>query len=98
MRPFVALLVLFAFGCATVRVPAGSVENAPPPEGVVAEPQVELWLEGGSPASAGETAVAQREARDALAAALAQKQVQTTGLDAQDPVIVVRERSVARTP
>ncbi len=40
MRPAVALLVLLTFGCASVRVPAGSVDGDAPRSGMAAEPQV----------------------------------------------------------
>jgi hypothetical protein len=98
MRIPVALLVLLSFGCATVRVPAGSVEGPPPDLGDVAEPKVELWLEGGSAASASETAEAQKAARDALAIAISQRRPDVSALGAEDPVVVVRERAVTRTP
>src|SRR2546430_4802136 len=98
MRIPVAVLVILTFGCATVRVPAGSVEGPPPDLGEVADPQVELWLEGGSAASASETAEAQKAARDALAIAMARRRADVSALGAEDPVIVVRERAVTRTP
>src|SRR5256885_2001880 len=98
MRVPVALLVLLSFGCATVRVPSGSVEGSPPDLGEVADPKVELWLEGGSAASASETAEAQKAARDALAVAIAQRRVDVSALGAEDPVVIVRERAVTRTP
>jgi hypothetical protein len=98
MRTPVALLVLLSFGCATVRVPIGSVEGPPPDVGEFADPKVELWLEGGSAASASETAEAQQAARDALASAIAQRRPDVSALGAEDPVVVVRERAVARTP
>src|SRR5256885_6079768 len=98
MRVPVALLVLLSFGCATVRVPSGSVEGSPPDLGEVADPKVELWLEGGSAASASETAEAQKAARDALAVAIAQRRVDVSAFGAEDPVVIVRERAVTRTP
>ena len=98
MRIPVALLVLLSFGCATVRVPAGSVEGPPPDLGEVADPKVELWLEGGSAASLSETAEAQKAARDALAIAIARRRPDVSALGAEDPVVVVRERAVMRTP
>src|SRR5436305_1923854 len=98
MRIPVAVLVILTFGCATVRVPAGSVEGPPPDLGEVADPKVELWLEGGSPASSSETAQAQKAARDALAVAIAQRRPDVSALGAEDPVIVVRERAITRTP
>src|ERR1051325_7488636 len=97
MRLPIALLVLLCFGCATVRVPAGSVEGPPPDLGEVADPKVELWLESGSAPSPSETAQAQKAARDALAVAIAQRRPDVSGLGAEDPVIVVRERAVTRT-
>jgi len=98
MRIPVAVLVILTFGCATVRVPAGSVEGPPPDLGEVADPKVELWLEGGSAASSSETAQAQKAARDALAIAIAQRRPDVSALGAEDPVIVVRERAITRTP
>jgi hypothetical protein len=97
MRIPVALLVLVSFGCATVRLPAGTVEGAPPEVGAVADPKVELWLEGGSEPSPSETLEAQKAARDALAIALARRHPDPAALGAEDPVIVVRERAVTRT-
>src|SRR4051812_40612375 len=96
MRIPTALLVLLSFGCATVRVPAGTVDGAPPEIGAVADPKVELWLEGSEP-SAYETLEAQKAARDALAIALARRHPDPAALGAEDPVIVVRERAVTRT-
>src|SRR6267154_1007294 len=98
MRIPVAFFVLLCFGCATVRVPMGSVDGSAPDLGEIADPKVELWLEGGSAASASETQEAQKAARDALASALSQRQPDVSALGAEDPVIVVRERAVARTP
>jgi hypothetical protein len=97
MRIPVALLVFVSFGCATVRVPAGTVEGAPPEVGAVADPKVELWLEGGSEPSPSEMLEAQKAARDALAIALARRHPDPAALGAEDPVIVVRERAVTRT-
>src|SRR5947208_5909486 len=85
MRIPVALLVLVCFGCATVRVPAGSVEGLPPDLGEVADPKVELWLEGGSAASPSETAEAQKAARDALAIAIARRRPDVSALGARIP-------------
>src|SRR3954467_566047 len=96
MRIPVALLVLSSFGCATVRVPAGTVDGAPPEVGAVADPKVELWLQGSEP-SASETLEAQKAARDALAIALARRHPDPAALGAEDPVIVVRERAGTRT-
>jgi len=98
MRILVTFLLLLAFGCATVRVPTGSIDEVPPASGDVAEPEVELWLEGGSAASPAETAEARKAARDALSTALARRHPDPTALGAEDPVLVVRERAVARTP
>jgi hypothetical protein len=96
--PLLAIAVAAAFGCTTLRAPAGSVDG-PPSEapGILAEPQVELWLESSDAVPQQEADEAQREARAVLAAALADRPLRTTGFDAVDPIVVVRERAVART-
>ena len=71
MKKCIALTVLLAFGCAAVRMPAGSVEDqVVPASGIVAEPQVELWLESGGPVTQQETDEAREQARIALQQAL----------------------------
>jgi hypothetical protein len=93
-----ALTVLLAFGCATVRMPAGSVEDqVVPASGIVAEPQVELWLESGGPVTQRETDEAREQARIALQQALDTRAIAPSPMGAADPVLVVRERGVSRT-
>jgi hypothetical protein len=92
----VAFLTLLTFGCATVRPPADRV--APPPVSprrlALAEPQLELWIEGTRAVDPREKEEALSRSRDALARAL-----DAHGLDAQDPeeIVVVRARELART-
>src|SRR5437868_15390180 len=98
MRIPVAVLVILTFGCATVRVPAGSVEGPPPDLGEVADPKVELWLAGGSAASSSETAQAQKAAREALGIAIGRRRPAVAALGAEDPGIGVRHPASTRTP
>lgn len=92
----VALVTCLAFACATGRqVVPGSDAFAPPPLRVaLAEPELDLWMEGTHAIDPGEEAQALDLSRAALAAALDGR-----GLDAPDPeaVLVVRARAVART-
>jgi hypothetical protein len=98
VKKCIALTVLFAFGCATVRMPAGSVEDqVVPASGIVAEPQVELWLESGGPVTQQETDEAREQARIALQQALDTRAIAPSPMGAADPVLVVRERGVSRT-
>lgn len=98
MRQGIALAVLLAFGCATVRVPAGSIEEgAVPLQGAVAEPQIELWLESGEQLSEARVAAARGQAREALEEALRSRAIVPSPLGATDPVLLVRERGVSRT-
>ncbi len=92
----VALLTCLAFACATARQPVPGSDLLPPPETriALAEPQLELWMEGTRPVDPAEEARALDASRNALAAAL-----DARGLEAPDPeaVLVVRARAVART-
>jgi hypothetical protein len=96
--PILALIVAAAFGCTTLRAPAGSVD-APlsPAAGIVADPQVELWLEHTDVVPQQEAEAAQQQARAILATAMAERPIRTARFDAIDPIVVVRERAVART-
>ena len=89
----VAVLTLFGFGCATVRVPASTITGTVPVRGGVAEPQLELWVESGKNVSPAESAEATAQARAALQAA-------TSHLSAPqgDSLLVVRAQGVTRTP
>jgi hypothetical protein len=91
-------MVLFAFGCATVRMPSGSVgDELGPVRGIVAEPQVELWLESGEPVTAQEASEAREQARAALQQALETRVIAPSAMGAADPILVVRERGLSRT-
>jgi hypothetical protein len=90
-----ALLTLLAFGCATVQSPPAR----PPPASVgrvaLAEPQLELWMEGTRPVDPKESARALEASRVALEQAVAGR-----GLDGvADPeeLLVVRVRAIKRT-
>jgi hypothetical protein len=91
-----ALLTCLAFACATAhqQVPGSDVLPPPPQRIALAEPELELWMEGTRPVDPGESADALEQSRGALAAALDGR-----GLDAQAPeaVLVVRARAIART-
>ena len=92
----VALLTCLTFACATARQQVPGSDLLPPPETriALAEPQLELWMEGTHPVDPAEEARALDASRNALAAALDGR-----GLEAPDPeaVLVVRARAVART-
>lgn len=88
----VTLLTLFAFGCATVRVPASTMSGTVPVHEGVAEPQLELWLESGKQVSPAESAQATAQAKAALENALAH-----VAAPQGDAVLVVRAQGVART-
>ncbi len=92
----VALLTCLAFACATARQQVPGSDLLPPPETriALAEPQLELWMEGTHPVDPAEEARSLETCRNALAAALDGR-----GLEAPDPeaLLVVRARAVART-
>ena len=87
----VALATLLTFGCATVRAPVSGIAPTVPVHGSTAEPQLELWLEGGSRPSAAESARAAADAREALRQALEDRRL------GDDDVLVVRAQAVSRT-
>jgi hypothetical protein len=92
-----ALLTLLAFGCATARQQPAIVQTAqaPPPRVALAEPVLELWMEGTRPVDPQESARALEQGREALSRAL-----EGRGLDdVSDPeqLLVVRARAIART-
>ncbi len=93
----VALLTLLAFGCATARQPQPVAPNEQPPPARVglAEPELELWMEGTRSIDPQESARTLDESREALSRAL-----EGRGLDGvKDPeqLLVVRAREIART-
>jgi hypothetical protein len=87
-----AVLTLFAFGCATVRAPASTIHETVPVKGGAAEPQLELWLESGRAVSPAESAEATAQAKAALESALAR-----APSPQGDTLLVVRAQGVART-
>ncbi len=91
----IAILALLAFGCSVVRVPVSELgEPSTPARGTIADPQIELWLEGGGAVLPGEPELALAESRAALASALEGRGAPEAQSDA---VLYVRERAVART-
>lgn len=92
----VALLTCLTFACATARqqVPVSGVLAPPPQRIALAEPELELWMEGTRAIDPDEEARSLDQSRAALASALDGR-----GLDAEDPeaLLVVRARAVART-
>jgi len=96
MRP-VALLTLLAFGCATVRVPVASAGDPAEPEGAIAPPMLDLWLESSDPVPPAERDRAGQQAREALDQALQGRRVAPHAQGAADPVLFVRERGVGLT-
>jgi len=87
----VALAALFTFGCTVVRAPAtGMDEVIPVREGRV-EPQLALWVEGGSPVTPEQSQDAASRARAALSEAA---QALTAP---EDGLLVVRAQGVTRT-
>ncbi|MFL5302040.1 MAG: hypothetical protein ACJ79R_17025 [Anaeromyxobacteraceae bacterium] len=93
----IALLTLLTFGCATVRPPEG-LPPVPPPASpqrlALAEPELELWMEGTRDIDPAESAAALAQSKEALSRALDGR-----GLDEQDPdaLVVIRARAIART-
>jgi hypothetical protein len=91
----IALATALAFGCAAARPPVTApVETIPVGRVALAEPQLELWMEGTGPIDPAESARALDQSRDALAQALSGR-----GLEVSDPdeLLVVRARAIART-
>ena len=93
----VALLVLFAFGCATVRVPVTAAEEPADEAGTIAPPITELWLESSEEVPAAVARAAERDTRDALDSALRRHEIPATAAGASDAVLFVRERAVGLT-
>jgi hypothetical protein len=94
-----ALVTLLAFGCATARPPAAEVLAPPGPAPGqasigLAEPDLELWMEGTKAIDPRESAQTLDLARSALSEALSHR-----GLEASDPeqLLVVHAREIAVT-
>ncbi len=92
---WLALLTLLTFGCATIRVPAGAPAAAPRPAGPgLAEPEIEIVMEGASEVDPAESARAVEAAREALAGAMEGRGAVAAE---QGAIIRVREKAVVRT-
>jgi hypothetical protein len=93
----IALLTLFAFGCATVRVPVTAPSEPADGAGVIAPPIVELWIESSEQVPPELAASTEARTRSALAAALAEREIPPDAAGATDAVLFTRERAVAVT-
>jgi len=90
-----ALLTLLTFGCATIRVPAQAPAAEPRSLGPgLAEPEIEILMEGSKEADAAESGRAVEEAREALARAMDGRGAVAAE---QGAVLRVREQAVVRT-
>jgi len=95
-QPLVALATLFFFGCQTVQLRAVEVAGAAPlPRVALAEPALELWVEGAGSVTPAETAEALARSRAALAASLDDRAL-VAEADA-DHLLLVTEQALART-
>jgi hypothetical protein len=88
------LLVLFAFGCTTVRPAVPPSAPKPTPQVVLGDPEVELWIEGSGRTDPAESAEWLRQSRAALGEALSGRGLESSSADA---LLTVRERGLART-
>ena len=93
----IALVTILAFGCATVRVPAGAPAEPLDATGPIAPPVVELWLESSGDVPEEVAAAAEADARAALTSALATQRIDRDALGAGSAVLFARERAVALT-
>jgi hypothetical protein len=93
----IALLTVFAFGCATVRVPVTPLGEPADAAGVIAPPITELWIESSESVPRELAAQTDTQARAALAEALAGREIRSDAAGAADAVLFVRERAVATT-
>ncbi len=93
----IALVTLFAFGCATVRVPATAPEEPVDVPGVIAAPIVQLWIESSEEVAPQLSSKIESQARAAIAEALAGREIPADAAGATDAVLFVRERAVATT-
>ena len=93
----IALLTLFAFGCATVRMPVTAASGPADAAGSIAPPITELWLESSDTIPDEVALAADGEARAAMASALAGREIPATAAGATDAVLFVRERAVGVT-
>src|SRR2546430_15418236 len=94
----IALLTLFAFGCATVRIPVTAPDEPADGAGVIAPPIVELWIESSDQVPPELAASTEARTRSALGAPLAESEVPSDAAGATDPLLVSPQRGVARPP
>lgn len=88
---------MFAFGCATVRVPGTPPGEPADGAGVIAPAVTELWIESSEEVPRELAASMDAEARVAIEQALARREIRSDAAGATDAVLFVRERAVATT-
>jgi hypothetical protein len=93
----IAILTLFAFGCATVRIPVTAASEPADAAGTIAPPITELWLESSGAIPDEVALAADAQARAALATALSGREIPTNAAGATEAVLFVRERAVGVT-
>src|SRR2546421_1058642 len=93
----IALLTLFAFGCATVRIPVTAPDEPADGAGVIAPPIVELWIESSDQVPPELAASTEARTRSALGAALAECEIPSDAAGATHAVLFTRERAGAGT-
>src|SRR2546422_5302371 len=93
----IALLTLFAFGCATVRIPVTAPDEPADGAGVIAPPIVELWIESSDQVPPELAASTEARTRSALGAALAEREIPSDAAGATHAVLFTPERAGAVT-
>jgi len=95
-QAIVALATLFFFGCQTVQLRAVEVAGAAPPLRVaLAEPALDLWVEGAGSVEPAESAEALARTRAALSSALDGRSFVPEA--EADALLLVTEQALART-
>src|SRR5256886_13565352 len=94
----IALLTLFAFGCATVRIPVTAPDEPADGAGVIAPPIVELWIESSDQVPPELAASTEARTRSALGAALAECEIPSDAAGAPNPAPFTRPRAGAGPP
>src|SRR2546421_8543361 len=93
----IALLTLFAFGCATVRIPVTAPDEPADGAGVIAPPIVELWIESSDQVPPELAASTEARTRSALGAALAECEIPSDAAGATDAALFTPQRAGAGT-
>ena len=93
----IAVVTVFAFGCATVRVPASAPSEPADGSGVIAKPITELWIESSEEVPQELASRMDEDGRMALEQALSRREIRADAAGARDAVLFVRERAVATT-